>query len=279
MDRRVGGVHHEPVHRLGQRFERRMAVARVFGLPFTGFIAWALWLGVHLIQLIGLRNRALVLVNCTWNYFRYDRANRLVTDDVDPFIDAAKSVQNIAGMIVTVPHKFAAYRHCDSATKRAQLLGSVQILRRDAHSTWHGDHLDGEGFVVGIRAAGARPKGQRALLVGAGGAGSAIALALLESGVEQLAIHDSDVARRDALLAKLQPRFGEEVTIGSADPTGYSLIVNATPRGIRAGDPLPIDVVKLEPAADSLESKVYLSKRLGTFVLDAHRSRRQVTRA
>lgn len=64
---------------------RRMAVAKVFGLQFTGFAAWALWLGVHLIELIGLRNRVLVLVNWTWNYFRYDRANRLVTDDIDPF--------------------------------------------------------------------------------------------------------------------------------------------------------------------------------------------------
>lgn len=64
---------------------RRMAVAKIFGLQFTGFVAWALWLTVHLVQLIGLRNRALVLVNWTWNYFRYDRANRLVTDDVDPF--------------------------------------------------------------------------------------------------------------------------------------------------------------------------------------------------
>ena len=44
-------------------------------------------------------------------------------------------------------------------------------------------------------------------------------------------------------------------------------------------DNLQFDVVKLEPAADSLDSKVYLSKRLGPFVLDAHRSRRQVTRA
>jgi shikimate dehydrogenase len=170
----------------------------------------------------------------------------VTTDDVDHFIDAAKSVQNIDGMIVTVPHKFAAYRHCDSATKRAHLLGSVQILRRDADRTWHGDHLDGEGFVAGIRAAGARPKGQRALLVGAGGAGSAIALALLEAGVERLAIHDSDVARRDALLAKLQPRFGASATMGSANPAGYALIVNATPSGMQAGDPLPIDG-KLEP--------------------------------
>jgi NADH dehydrogenase len=59
---------------------RRKAVAHVFGLQFSGLIAWVLWLTVHLVQLVGFRNRALVLVNWIWNYFRYDRANRLVTD-------------------------------------------------------------------------------------------------------------------------------------------------------------------------------------------------------
>lgn len=59
---------------------RRKAVAQVFGLQLTGFVAWAMWLVVHLLQLVGLRNRALVLVNWAWNYVRYDRANRLVTD-------------------------------------------------------------------------------------------------------------------------------------------------------------------------------------------------------
>jgi NADH dehydrogenase len=61
---------------------RRMAVAHVFGLQFSGFFAWALWLVVHLLAIIGLRNRALVLLNWTWNYFRYDRASRLVADDI-----------------------------------------------------------------------------------------------------------------------------------------------------------------------------------------------------
>jgi NADH dehydrogenase len=59
---------------------RRMAVAHVFGLQFSGVFAWVLWLIVHLVAIIGLRNRALVLLNWTWNYFRYDRASRFVTD-------------------------------------------------------------------------------------------------------------------------------------------------------------------------------------------------------
>jgi NADH dehydrogenase len=69
---------------------RRMAVADVFGLQFTGFVAWILWLTLHLIQLVGLRNRAIVLFSWAWNYFRYDRANRLVTDypELEPSIAA-----------------------------------------------------------------------------------------------------------------------------------------------------------------------------------------------
>jgi NADH dehydrogenase len=57
---------------------RQAAVAQVFGLRLNGFLAWVLWLTVHLIWLIGFRNRLLVLVNWTWNYFTYDRGVRLI---------------------------------------------------------------------------------------------------------------------------------------------------------------------------------------------------------
>jgi NADH dehydrogenase len=62
---------------------RRRAVAYVFRRQFSGSLAWALWLAVHLLAIISLRNRALVLLNWTWNYFRYDRASRLLLDDPD----------------------------------------------------------------------------------------------------------------------------------------------------------------------------------------------------
>jgi NADH dehydrogenase len=58
---------------------RNCAVAEVGSLRVTGFAAWVMWLSVHLIMLIGFRNRAVVLVNWTWNYFSYDRALRLIT--------------------------------------------------------------------------------------------------------------------------------------------------------------------------------------------------------
>ena len=57
---------------------RQAAVAKIFGVTFSGFIAWVLWLTLHLVWLVGFRNRLVVLVNWAWNYFTYDRAVRLI---------------------------------------------------------------------------------------------------------------------------------------------------------------------------------------------------------
>ena len=172
----------------------------------------------------------------------------IATADLPGFIAGASLAKNFDGIIVTVPHKFDAYRHCASATERAHFLGAVNVLRRTAGG-WYGDQLDGAGFVAGIRAGGCKPEGLRALMAGAGGAGSAIALELLESGVAELAIHDDDAVRRDALIGRLQRRHGTKVSAGSADPSGRGLVVNATPAGMRDGDALPFDVARLNRSA------------------------------
>jgi NADH dehydrogenase len=57
---------------------RNAAAAHVFGLTFTGWVAWWLWLGIHISWLIGFRNRALVLLNWGWNYVFFRRAVRLI---------------------------------------------------------------------------------------------------------------------------------------------------------------------------------------------------------
>jgi NADH dehydrogenase len=57
---------------------RNAAVADIWGRQMTGFPAWVLWLGVHLANLIGFRNRMLVLVNWAWDYLFYERAVRLI---------------------------------------------------------------------------------------------------------------------------------------------------------------------------------------------------------
>src|SRR6185437_5257695 len=99
----------------------------------------------------------------------------------------------------------------------------------------------------------ATPRSSRAsaiaLLVGAGGAGSAIALALLDRGVARLAVHDVDAARHGALITKLESKFKGRVVAGSAEPGDAGIVVNATPLGMKPGDPLPVDVARLAPPA------------------------------
>lgn len=166
--------------------------------------------------------------------------------DLEQFVRGVSLAKNFDGIIVTVPHKFAAYRFCDTATDRAHFLGAVNVMRRNPDGSWHGDMVDGPAFVNGIRNVSCKPEGRRTLLVGAGGAGSAIALALLEAGVSELAIHDEDRSRRDTLIERLRSRYPGKVLVGSSDPSGFTLVANATPAGMRAEDPYSVQVDKFK---------------------------------
>jgi shikimate dehydrogenase len=165
--------------------------------------------------------------------------------DIEGFLAAAKRVQNIDGIVVTVPHKLAATRHCETLSERARRLGAVNAMRREPDGRWSGDMTDGVALVAALAKAGCAPAGKRALVVGVGGAGSAVALALAEAGA-RIAVHDIDTRRRDDLRGRLA---GFEVAAGSADPSGFELIVNATPLGMAPGDPLPVDADKLASQA------------------------------
>ena len=163
----------------------------------------------------------------------------------DACVRGIGDVQNLDGLIATVPHKFSLRRLCASATERSAFLGVANIARRNPDGSWHGDMVDGLGFVAAARMVGCEPQGQRALMAGAGGAGTAIAYALLDAGVSELAVHDMDAMRRDVLVAQLAGRFAGRVRAGSDDPHGFEVIVNATPMGMRPGDPLPFDASRL----------------------------------
>ncbi len=165
------------------------------------------------------------------------------------FVHGLSLAKNVSGIIVTVPHKFAFYDLCATTSQRSKLMRTVNVLRRNEDGSWYGDMFDGEGFVVSLIRAGTAPRGKRVLLVGAGGAGTAIALALLEAGASELEVHDNDATRRDTLINQLSPIANGRLRPGSADPSGFEIVVNATPSGMRAGDPLPVNVTHLSPTA------------------------------
>ncbi len=157
--------------------------------------------------------------------------------------------QNVDSIIVTVPHKFACFHLCASTSERAAFLQTVNILRRHPGGGWHGDMFDGLGLVTALRDKAFEPAGKSALLAGAGGAGSAIAHALVTAGVSRLAVHDTDEARRRTLVDRLAALRLCPVEHGSADAAGFDLVVNASPAGMRPGDPLPVDVARMRGGA------------------------------
>jgi shikimate dehydrogenase len=168
--------------------------------------------------------------------------------DLAAFLAVADTLKNLDGIVVTVPHKFACFAHCKATSDRARFIGAANIMRRRPEGGWYGDIVDGLGFVGAVRGKGFNPSGKRALQIGAGGAGSAIAHALIEAGVQELALHDESATRRDELIGKLNSLGKGRATVGSPDPSGFDMVCNATPAGMRPADPLPVDVSRLSSA-------------------------------
>ncbi|WP_151719513.1 shikimate dehydrogenase family protein [Gemmobacter serpentinus] len=163
----------------------------------------------------------------------------ILPEDLNAWLEQATSLRNCDGIVVTVPHKVPCLAFCTRVTARAQASGAVNIMIREGDS-WIGDATDGHGYLDGIAAEGFDVAGKPALLIGTGGAGSAIAYEILARGASELALHDIDTPRRDALLARLDAAFPGRVRVGSTDPRGFALVANATPLGMREGDPLPV---------------------------------------
>ncbi|HEY1228651.1 MAG TPA: ThiF family adenylyltransferase [Ramlibacter sp.] len=157
-------------------------------------------------------------------------------------------LENVRGALITMPHKVSVLDLLDTVTPTARVAGACNAVKRDAAGCLVGDMFDGEGFVRGLRRKGLQLSGARVLVVGCGGVGSAIAASLAAAGVGALSLYDVNTASVDALAARLRTHYPAiRVTTGSNDPAGMDLAVNATPLGMDPGDPLPMDMDRLEP--------------------------------
>ena len=155
-------------------------------------------------------------------------------------VGGLRCVGNIDGIFVTVPHKTAIVTLADRYSPTVAIAGSANALRREADGSWYAENFDGAGFVTGLVRAGLDPKGTRVALIGAGGAGSAIAAALLAAGADRLSVCDPDTGRLAGLGARLDARFpGRTSTSDQPGLAGADLVVNATPLGLAPDDPLP----------------------------------------
>lgn len=163
-------------------------------------------------------------------------------------VDALRRLDNLGGVIVTVPHKTAIAALCDELSSNARRIGAVNAVRREADGRLVGEMLDGAGFVRGLKVNGIDPSGIRAYLAGAGGAANAIAFALADAGVSSLTIANRTRAKAEDLKARLADAFPAlPVEIGTPDPSGHDLVVNGTSLGLKDADALPFEAARLTP--------------------------------
>ena len=169
-------------------------------------------------------------------------------EDFPSFFRALFTLTNIRGALITMPHKVTTTELVDDLSPAAQVAGAANAVLRREDGTLHGDQFDGEGFLRGLLRKGFDPRGRRALVVGNGGVGSPIAASLAGAGIRTLGLYDPDGTASDSLRKRLAEHFPAlEVGLGSADPAGYDLVVNASPLGMHDADPLPVDVDRLSP--------------------------------
>lgn len=185
-----------------------------------------------------------------------------------PYPALLKSIfrlRNILGAIITMPHKVTTVALLDQTSAAVKIAGSCNAVRRTPDGRLEGEILDGEGFVRGLRRKNFRIEGIRALVVGAGGVGAAIAAALAAAGVGELSLFDVRAESAAQLAERLRKHYPQlRVTSGSNAPAGHDLVVNATPLGMNDGDPLPVDVARL--GASTLVGDVVLKEEMTPFL-------------
>jgi shikimate dehydrogenase len=162
-------------------------------------------------------------------------------------IESFRAIENVAGMVITIPHKSAVAALCDRLVGAAELVGACNVVGREKDGSLTGGMFDGEGFVAGLLHRGHDPAGRRVLLVGAGGAASGVAHALLRAGVASLTIANRSPEKAEALAGQLQGFFGNaHVDVGRPDPRGFDIVINGTALGMYARDALPVDIDRLD---------------------------------
>ncbi|MGY4527765.1 shikimate dehydrogenase family protein [Pseudomonas sp. TE21394] len=171
---------------------------------------------------------------------------------LDAFIGTLRGWHNLRGCVVTVPHKQALASRLDDLSQRAAALGSVNVIRRERDGRLLGDNVDGAGFLGAARKHGFEPAGKRALVVGCGGVGSAIAYALGAAGIASVALSDPCSARMGAMCELLGQAFPKVALATRVDGLeSFDLLVNASPVGMgdNAALPLPAALLAtLQPA-------------------------------
>lgn len=151
-------------------------------------------------------------------------------------------VENFAGAVVTIPHKTLACQIASSRGPMAKATGTANVLAPIGDNQWSAEMYDGIGLINALQKKKIDVTGLDVLLFGAGGAGTAIGVALERLGrVASIGIVDPDFDKASALAARL-----DTGAVVAPEPEHYQMIVNASPVGMRS-EQAPFDAGRCQP--------------------------------
>jgi shikimate dehydrogenase len=171
-------------------------------------------------------------------------------EDVPAAVGGAAAL-GLRGFNVTMPHKRAMIPLMDELDEAARVSGAVNTVSIEGPRL-SGHNTDGSGLVEACREAGVELAGREVLLLGAGGAAASIAVAFCDEGIEKLHIVNRNVEHARTLSEKLRKEGKEtRIEVGPAEtlektPPDAPVVVNATPLGMKDGDPLPLPETYLD---------------------------------
>jgi shikimate dehydrogenase len=170
----------------------------------------------------------------------------VLPDDFETVVPALLRMRNVGGLVFTIPFKARACAFADELGAQARAIGVINALARGADGRLRGDIFDGLGCVEAFRRRDIALAGKRVLLIGAGGAGSAIAAAVASEAPASLAIHDVDGPRAQDLVDKVaRANPGARVSVGKPAVEGIDILLNATPVGMLDDPRLPVAIDRI----------------------------------
>jgi shikimate dehydrogenase len=173
----------------------------------------------------------------------------VLPEDFDSSVAALLRMPNLGGLVFTIPFKERAVAFANSLGRHAQAVGAINAIARDDANGWKGEMFDGIGCVEGFRRRGISFEGKRVLLIGAGGAGSAIAAAIADEKPNNLRIYDLNTTRLERLISRLRSiNAGVDIEAGAPDSSERDILLNATPVGMLGDQRLPINADRLPPS-------------------------------
>lgn len=229
--------------------ERDAAAGLLAGLPAAGITAGLIGRAIGQSRTPGMHEAEGRRLGLDYRYHLFDFDRMGLPDAALPQVLRAAAERGLAGVNVTHPFKQAVIRHLDWLAPDAAAIGAVNtVVFRDGRAEGHNTDCSGFGESLARELPGAPL--ERVLLLGAGGAGAAVARALAERGAGRIVVYDLDQARASDLVERIQGWGGTAAARPAGDLraaiTAAQGLVNCTPIGMDKypGSPAPLDALR-----------------------------------